>query len=138
MLDCFAIAGLGFGVVAAGADCAGFRAAELCDAVGAAAPSLGTDACAFATGFFGATDLPALAVFLVLVRATLLVAALGAGFLGDNSKAGFGRAQSGEPTRVTREAGFTPAAAAARAEALDNAASLGRPSRSGLTMTWLS
>jgi len=55
-----------------------------------------------------------------------------------NSNAGFGTARSFGPTRVSKAAGFTPAAAAAFAIAGFNGDCLAVRSRSGFTIIWLS
>src|SRR5579872_5802753 len=116
----FAIAGLGFALAAAdfGAVAAGLTAAFF------GAPALVVRAAVRfsffrATGFFAAAD-------------------FGSSFFSVNSKAGLGSGFSCGPVRVRSAVGFTPAAAAAFAADAANTGCFGRPSISGLTMTWLS
>src|SRR5258708_3893566 len=121
----FAIAGLGFGIVelgTRGVDCAGLCRAAVVLAF-AVFPFVATG---LAADFFGETAL------VVLVRLSLglvagFFAAVGSSFFSVNSNAGFGRGFSFGPTRVSSEAGFTPAATAAFAAAGAIATCLGLP-----------
>src|SRR5580692_5341398 len=81
-------------------------------------------------------------ILLTLVLAAFLlppIPAFGSSFFSVNSNAGLGRVRSCGDKRVTRAAGFTPAAAAALATAGVNAgAAFALCCISGFTMIWLS
>ena len=140
------MAALGFGI-------AGFEIGEcvVADSVGFFAPGFGGAPCVAPATVFGAAagDFPATFFELVAFAAFgFLTLAFGAGFFADadssflsvNSNAGLGRVRSCGTMRVINAAGFTPAATAAFAAEAANAGcfDFDFPSRSGLTITWLS
>src|SRR5271169_1982601 len=136
------MAALGFGVAgcaAAGdADDAGFPASGLGEATWVVvAAAFGPAAFAFAATFFEVTPLPDF-VFLVLAFGVVFFADADSSFFSVNSNAGLGRERSWGFMRVISAAGFTPAAAAGLAVVAASAACRGLPSKSGLTITWLS
>jgi hypothetical protein len=140
------IAGLGFGIAGFGvdacaaadeADCASFCVSGLCQTpCVVVATTFVPDAEPLAKIFF---ELIAL-LLLTLVFTGAFFAGADSGFFSVNSNAGLGSVRSWGIIlvglrRVISAAGFTPAAAAARAAEAANAGCFGRPSMSGLTIT---
>src|ERR1700728_808247 len=145
------MAALGFGLDAfAATEAAGFFVP--CDAACCADAALpfAVDVDFLPRSFFAAVLLVLAAAFfavagffvtcIVFAEATafFVTGAGGSSFFSVNSNAGLGSGRSCGPMRVMSAAGFTPAAAAAFADAAVSAACFGLPSMSGFTMTWLS